>query len=170
MKTVNLCVVFLAGFLLGCNKSTPAGFWKGFDKDDLVINNADQGPWGGYRAMYWKRSRGKFMAGDIVKYAADNGWKLIDTKVIEPAVVNDWLSANTPIFPIDKDSLHISVNKSNRAFANFHRWITGKCNLYEFDSGWVVIDPGTSKSKTAIGYVLLSDDHTQMSVYHLWGE
>jgi hypothetical protein len=170
LKLRHFYIFILTVCTLSCNKSTPAGFWKGFDKDDLKINNSDQGPWGGYRAMYWKRSQGKFSENEIIKYATDNGWKLADSKTLKSSTVNGWLSNNTPVFPIDVDGLHISIDTNSGGYTNFHRWINGQCNLYKFDSDWVVVNQGTSESKTAFGYILLSADHTQMSVYHLWGE
>jgi len=52
-----ILIVTLA--FLSCNKATPAGFWKSYQKDFLVKNISDQVPWGGHRAIYWKTGKPK---------------------------------------------------------------------------------------------------------------
>jgi len=127
--------------LLGCNKMAPAGFWKNFDSKHIVENISDQGPWGGHRAIHWKNLTGRYNDADVIKFASRNGWSLIESEYVH-----------------DMDSYHHL----------FPMWITNGGMLYKFDSKWIEVDADTNK--TAYGYVLISSDKTQMSIYHLWGE
>ena len=167
MKQVPIYILII--LLFSCHKSTPAGFWKNFDEQDIKVDSSDQGPWGGSRVIYWKKTEGKFSENEILKYASVNNWKLADIKVVGSEIVDKWLSNAHAIFPLDKNGLHISVAAESGGY-NFPRWINGSCRLYKFDSGWMVVNAGTSDSKIAYGYILLSGDYTRMAVYHLWGE
>jgi hypothetical protein len=118
--------------------------------------------------MYWKKESGIFKEAELLNFASEKGWKLVDTKIVDSSIIDKWVSKNQPIFPLDHSGLHPSSNVDNIYNSLFLRWIKGTSKLYKFDSGWVVID--NDKSKTAYGYVLLSQDQKQMSVYHLWGE
>ena len=42
--------------------------------------------------------------------------------------------------------------------------------VYTFKTGIVMIEPGTGNSIEVNGFVVLDNEGTEMSVYHLWGE
>ncbi|MDB5285126.1 MAG: hypothetical protein JWR05_75 [Mucilaginibacter sp.] len=67
-------------FIIGCNKFSPAGFWKGFDSEHIIEKVSDQGPWGGHRAIYWQNTIVKYKESDILKFAAGNDWTFITSK------------------------------------------------------------------------------------------
>jgi hypothetical protein len=137
-KTFLLLIAFT---LLGCNKMTPAGFWKNFDPKHIVEGISDQGPWGGHRVIHWRNLTGRYNESDVLKFASHNGWKLVGSKYVHDMGSYDDLSP---------------------------MWIANGGMLYKFDSKWIKVDADTNK--TAYGYLLISSDKTQMSMYHLWGE
>lgn len=127
--------------IVSCNKIAPDGFWKNFDSKHIIENISDQGPWGGQLIIRWKKSTGLYNVSDVLRFASHNGWKLIESK------------------PVHSMTGYNDLSKM---------WITNSGILYKFDSKWVKVDADTSK--TAYGYLLISSDKTQMSIYHQWGE
>jgi hypothetical protein len=47
-------------------------------------------------------------------------------------------------------------------------WMKYSGKLYTFNSGWAKVEE--DEYRNANGYLLISTDHTKMSVYHNWGE
>lgn len=167
MKRFTEVLIFLSFLLIAGCKKMPAGFWSNYDLDDLKGNMSDQGPYGGYRAMYWEKKGSTFQENNVLRFAEKNGWKLIEVKSIDSSITNKWVCNNKLIFPLDNDGLHIVLNDTS-GFNRFPRWIKSPCRLYKFDSGWITVSH--DKDKTAYGYILLSSDDHKMSMYHLWGE
>ncbi|PYS44941.1 MAG: hypothetical protein DMG13_33065 [Acidobacteria bacterium] len=68
-----------------------------------------------------------------------------------------------PVFPLvfGENSVHTKDMK---------RHIVGNAVLIRCDSGWIRVEPGSGKSSTAYGYILLNDDGSKMAIYHFWGE
>ncbi|OOQ62223.1 hypothetical protein [Mucilaginibacter pedocola] len=77
-----------------------------------------------------------------------------DTDMLKFAHENEWILLNTrnvidPAVEMDK-------------------WIKYPGKLYIFNSEWTTEVDG--KDKIAYGYILISDDHKRMSLYHSWGQ
>src|SRR4051794_35517328 len=95
-----LAFIFTLPFA-SCNKATPAGFWKSYQKKLLVNNISDQGPNGGHRAMYWKADNaGTFSSKNVLDFAKNNGWTLVDSSEFNSDQTNKWTYSEKPIFPL----------------------------------------------------------------------
>lgn len=170
IKTFILSALILTPAFITCNKATPAGFWKNYEPNFLINNISDQGPYGGYRAIYWKADKTKnFSSNIILGFANINGWTLVDSSSFSADQTSKWTFNNQQVFPLTSagfsDVLVNSVQPDR-----FPRWFGGPLEVYTFKTGWVTIQPGTDNSTEENGFVLLSNDHKQMAVYHLWGE
>jgi hypothetical protein len=162
------CLLIISFCLSSCSK-LPAGFWENFDSDNLKINKCNQGPRGGYRAMYWKKSKGFYNEKTLLNFATSNGWKLKRITAVKLPIVQSWKNYdNHLVFPLSHDGLDLQLRSENKDYGLFPRWINYACRLYEFQTNWVVIS--NDDSHTSLGYILLDDDNTQLSMYHLWGE
>jgi hypothetical protein len=152
-----------------CARLTPAGFWARYKPDLIVGRHSDQGPWGGTRWLHWEaRSLGTFTAADAVQFAASYGW------ACEPAVPYTakqlalWTYQKRPVFPLafgPADRI-----PDNSAVEGFPRTIHDDSVVVACASGWIRVDPGTDRSTTAFGHILVNKAGTRMAVYHLWGE
>jgi len=166
IKTI-LCVFILG--LYSCSKTTPSGFWESFEPQFLKENISNQGPFGGRRAMYWKAAQVTIKSQDILNYTHKEGWEVIDSLEVQTEDMSKWIYNGNPIFPLSHDGF--SVKRINNAMhKHFPRWITAKAKVYLFTTDWAVFDLGTDESNYENGFVLLSDDGSEMSVYHIWGE
>lgn len=163
MKKVYLLIPLLATSL-GCNKLSPAGFWQGFDKADIVNATSDQGPWGGKRTITWYNAKGKFSESDILKFAGANGWKLTLVKNIDTAVnsENRYRKGNLA------DTGFTIYGGNTAGDMRFPGCVHNNCKLYQFDSGWTIVRE--DKTLTANGYLLVNADKTRMAMFHSWGE
>ncbi len=157
--------------LFSCNKSTPSGFWLNFNKIFLKENISNQGAWGGHRAIYWKADKAKtFNVKETIDFAIKNGWKLVDSVNITTEDLNTWKDINKPIFPLSCEGFTKNATIKHSEYEYFPRWINAEAKVYMFKTGWIIIDPGTNESIDVNGFVLLSNEGNEMSVYHLWGE
>lgn len=155
--------------LSSCKKVVPSIFWKDFMTKYLKEDISEQGLRGGHRAMYWKANKRAFQQGDILKYASENGWKLVDSMSVQTEELSKWIYNNAPIFPLSYTGF--STNPSNNStYENFPRWITVESKIYMFETKWVTVEPGTDETNYMNGFVLLNNEGSEMSVYHLWGE
>ena len=169
-KSILLITTFLALAFVSCNKSTPSGFWKNYNTKFLKNNISDQGPNGGYRAMYWKTDMTyTFTSSNILDFAKKNGWTIVDSLNFTQDQTNKWIYNNQSIFPLtSKGFCDTLLNDAH--LDNFPRWFGGQMKIYRFKTDWITIEPGTDKSIEENGFVLLSYKKNEMSVYHLWGE
>ena len=157
--------------LCSCGKVAPAGFWTNFQKDLLIKNYSDQGPYGGYRAMYWKTDKpNTFSSRTIIAFASKNGWLLTDSVNFQKDSLKTWEYDNKFIFPLSHKGFLGSIVTNNSDYASFPRWINSTLTIYKFQTGWVIIEPGTETAIEENGFVIINDKQTEMSVYHLWGE
>lgn len=170
MTTKLLFILFLTSVFVSCNKATPASFWKSYQNQHLVQNISDQGPYGGHRALHWKsKERNTFTSEDILHFATKNGWTLVDSALISSEQTNRWVYSNEAIFPLTNTGFSDTVLNDSR-LGDFPRWFAGEIDLYKFETGWVLIKPGTDSSTEENGFVILNHDKTEFAVYHLWGE
>ena len=157
--------------LVACNKAVPTGFWKDFKSDHLQKNISDQGPWGGHRAMYWKSSdENIFTAKQVIDFATKNGWELVDSSKFLADSLVGWTYGNKNIFPLSSEGFVPHYTMTTSEFEHFPRWTTSGLSVFAFKTGWVSIQPGTDNSNEINGFVTISDNGKEISVYHLWGE
>ena len=162
MKTT-LTLLFILVLCTGC---TTGAFWSDFREDDLRENESDQGPWGGKREMYWKADGGHgFTRSEVIAYAEDNDWELKDTVTIPAERLSNWKNGSQPAFPFTYDGTFEDIDLIHP----FKRWITTDVILYRFITGNCAIDAMDEKTWEN-GYILISKDGRELSVYHFWGE
>ena len=53
---------------------------------------------------------------------------------------------------------------------DFPRWTNTDFTLYKFKTGWLIFYPGTNNSTEVNGFISISEDEKEMTVYHLWGD
>lgn len=162
--------VFLILCNAACNKITPAGFWNNYQLKYLVENLSDQTFNRGTRAMYWNFENNKIVSkNDIIDFTKENGWELIDSFRVKVKELKAWNYNHKSIFPLSYTGFNAKpINDS--MYEYFPRWINNDLIVYRFKTGWLVFDPGTNKSEDINGFVVLSSNRKEMSVYHLWGE
>jgi hypothetical protein len=151
--------------LSSCHKATPAGFWLDFRKNLIVKSISDQGPYGGKREIFWKaNSDHTFSSREFIEFANKNGWKLVDSIFIPFERLKKWTNKNT--FPFT----YSQFSDSSVAEVGLPIWIEADAELYRFSTGWVAVEPGSTKETEKNGYIVLSSDESRAAVYHLWGE
>ena len=154
-----------------CSKTTPSGFWSNFQKEYLKENLSNQGGWGGYRAMYWKaETEGVFSSKEVTNYAVKNGWEAVKNIEVKTAELSNWNYNNKPIFPLSYEGFTKAPTTTQTIYEKFPRWINTDLQVYMFSTGWITVEPGTNETNEINGFVVLSNDGKEMSVYHLWGE
>ena len=149
----------------------PAGFWKSYEDDLIVESFSDQGPWGGERSLYWQSATpNQFKIESILDYATENGWTLVDSKQISQNEILNWVALdNKPIVqlrlgPFDSPSQDLFY------VHELPRWTETESTLYKFKTDWLRFYSGTDYSTEETGFILLANNGTEMSVYHIWGE
>jgi len=169
-KSFLLLTLILTLAFISCNKATPAGFWKNYKSNFIVKNISDQGPYGGYRVIYWKATETEnFNSKNVIDFANKNGWTLVDSSEFNQEQTNKWTYDNKPIFPLTfKGFSDTSLN--DNILDDFPRWFGGQIKVYKFKTGWTTVEPGTGNTIEDNGFVVLNNDRTEMAVYHLWGD
>jgi hypothetical protein len=81
--------------------------------------------------------------------------------------MNTWLEGNRPVFPLFSGE---PASKISGSGLYFPRHISEDSLIVRCETGWIRVAPGTDKSSPAFGYIQVSDDGSQMAVYHLWGD
>jgi len=153
---------------ISCNKLIPAGFWNNFEQDLLLENIGSQGPWGGHRAMYWKTTKlNYFKASKVIAFAKKHGWELVDNESFNENELKSWVHNKELIFPLSSNGFSTVINGN---YADFPRWINSDLIVYKFKTGWITIYQGTDDSIEENGFIVINNNGTEMSVYHLWGE
>jgi hypothetical protein len=167
LTTIGL-LIGLSFMITSCNKMTPAGFWKNYHKDLKIKEFSDQGPWGGYRIVHLEtKNNYNFEINDILKYAKENGWTLIDSSEYGKNLPKSWTYSDKQIFPYNYNE---SIDLNNQINDKLQRWIDFDFKLFSFKTGWIIIKPGTDESTERTGFILVSNNKKKMTVYHLWGE
>ena len=119
--------------------------------------------------MYWMTDKpNTFRSEEILDFASKNGWHLVDSIHLTADSVKKWKLHETEIFPLSDKGL--SWPENNEFFRNFPRWIKSDITLIKFKTSWVVIEAGTDNSTEENGFIILNDNHSEMSVYHIWGQ
>ena len=164
-NSIVVMIILLTFLLADCSSLVPVGFWKGYNKDLIVKQDSDQGPWGGSRWIYWISSYpGTFSEDEVRVFASDHGWDFIERIEVSKSTMSKWTGTeNQAVFPLFFEK----YDQKNRD--TFPRYIFTDSIILQFDSGWVVEAPGSNDISTAYGYVQLSKGGHSMMVYHLWG-
>ena len=164
-KIKELLLIVLMSLLtimqFSCNRLTPAGFWKDFQKQFILTKNSDQGPWGGYLKIIWKSDEvNTFDKQQLINYSQKNGWQLTDSLIIS----NDSITALTDYS--DTDYSYEILKNNVMSFlrqGNFYY-------VFVFTTGWIAVKPGNATETEKNGFVVLNADGTELIVYHRWGE
>ena len=171
MKRFALILAFAILPLLSCSKLEPTGFWNEYKKDLQVEHLNSQGPWGGHRTIFWKNpTPGTFKLNEIIDFAEDNGWTLIDSSKHTTDEIKSWSYSNNPIFPLTYIGFNHSEKKITATYENFPRWTSTDILVLHFKTGWVSIQPGSDETNEINGFITLNNNNTEMTLYHLWGE
>jgi hypothetical protein len=150
---------------------SPANFWTRYQKDLIVKNMSDQGPWGGYRAIDWLAEKEHtFNSKVVLAFALKHGWQFMDSINFPTDSLQKWKYYDRHIFPLSSTGFSPPRHNINWEYDHFPRWINSNLTVYEFNTGWEVFEPGTNNSTEKNGFVVINKDGTEMSVYHLWGE
>ncbi len=162
-QIVNYVIFCIFGILIvSCSRMVPAGFWFNYQKELLQKEQRDQGPWGGYRILHWESQTNEFEINDILKFAKENGWTLMDSCNYGKNLPQSWTYSDKKIFPYNYDN---SIDLNNQINDKFQRWIDSDFKLLSFKTGWIIIKPGTDKSTERTGFVLVSNDKTKMTTF-----
>jgi hypothetical protein len=146
---------------------SPAGFWTGYQRDLMIHNNSDQGPWGGWREIHWQCSDDQaFDVRHVVEFASKNGWELMDSTFLSEDDMKPWGYGGVIQFPFT----YSDFSEPRDFHLKFKRWISTDLMAYRFTTGWIAVEPGNASHTELNGYILFSSDKKQMTVYHLWGE
>jgi hypothetical protein len=165
-----LTVSFFLINAISCNKITPSGFWKSYQKDFLITDLSDQGPWGGHRALYWKSNSKIFKTKQIIDFAVKNGWKFVDSMCFRTENVKRWTYGEKEIFPLSSEGFIPDFTIVDSEFNYFPRWTESGLTVIRFKTGLISIDPGTDDSYEINGFATLSDNKTELTIYHIWGD
>ena len=153
-----------------CDKVMPGGLWDKFETDLRVEMKSDQGPWGGTRTYYWESNiNGYFNRKKMLDFTSSNGWSLVDSIKYSEQELNNQRSGDKPSFTVQAGPFEPS---SENVFLDqdFARWTDTDLTLFKFKTGWLIFYPGTDNSTQVNGFITLSDNGREMTVYHLWGE
>lgn len=155
--------------LFSCDKVMPGGLWDKFEQALRIEKQSDQGPWGGTRSYYWKtNTKGYFNKKKVIDFTSLNDWELVDSIKYNEGQFKNWKNDGKPSFIIDVGPFGPATDEKVLR-EEFPRWTTSDL-LYKFKTGWIILYPGTDSSTEVNGFVTLSTDGREMTVYHLWGE
>ena len=148
----------------------PANFWDGFDSENRVSSEGDfQGRYG-YKIVHFKKDNGTYRISEILSFAKKNGWNLHNSTKYKLENLISWQKDDKLLFkpsitgfePIEIEGKYVKI---------FPRYIDNNFTVYEFDTdGMILVNSKTNDTTQRLGFILLSEDKTMMTVYHLWGE
>lgn len=142
-----------------CSKLSPAEFWRKFNTELIVTKSSDQGPYGGERQIEWKNLNGKIKSNDFLKFANENGWKLIDS--IE--ITNNELNKNK-LRNLDKYAEEIIIEEILPKISNQNS------KIFIFKTGWIRIKPGNEIETEQNGFLVSEDNSKTFKLFQNWGE
>lgn len=172
MTIPQLLLALLILTLTACSSISPSGFWTDFRPDYQISKHCDQGPYGGRRTIHWKSDvRDFFSTSEILDFAQKNGWTLVDTQLLNSEQMKSWSINDTLIFPLYLNGIYAMYSDDNLgSWTTFFRKIEADVTVFRFETSWLLFYPGTDESTEENGYVMVSEDGRQLSVYHLWSE
>ena len=169
MKIALILVLMLS--FISCSKTIPSGFWLNYENNLIKENQNDQGPFGGTLAINWVADKGaEFDIKKLTELATQNDWKLIDSMTYKKSELTKMTDFGKPTINLPLKNFTPESKRPDLKSESFPRWIETDFKLYRFKTGWLIFEPGTDDSTQENGFILLSSDKKQMTVYHLWGE
>ena len=154
-----------------CSRITPSGFWMNYKSEQITDKKNDQGPWGGTLIINWAaKNNSKFNIADVEKIASKNDWKLIDSVEYYTADLKKMTDFEKPTINLPLKNFTPEKQQADLKSNSIARKIETDFTLYRFKTGWIIFEPGTDNSTQENGFVLLSSDKKEMTVYHIWGE
>lgn len=168
---LNHCV-FILFFLsfTSCNKMNPANFWDDFDSENRVTTEGDfQGRFG-YKIVHFKKDNETYTISDVLSFAKDNGWEVYNKTFYKLEDIASWQKEDSLVY---KQSITgFEPSEIVREFVKvFPRYINTNFTVFEFDTdGMILVNSETNDTTQRVGFILLSEDKTMMTIYHLWGE
>jgi hypothetical protein len=165
-------VYIIVGLALqSCYSSTPTGFWRKFENNDLKNELSSQGLYGGHRALFWETKQNKKInVANIISFAKLNGWIFKDRINFNAEIIRNWLYNNQPIFPLSHQGFTSTIEYNDADYIYFPLKIKSDATVYIFETNWTKVETGTAEFTNAFGYVILNKEKNLMAVYHLWGE
>lgn len=148
-------LIFLVLILNSCSKIIPAKFWTEFDKDEIIYNFSDHGPFGGTTIINWDSENKKFDKNSIISFAEKKGWKLADSMNVQ----NGELNTSKRNYSVE---LIVENNNFETDFKN--------STVYLFETGMIAVKPGNSTETQINGFLILNNRKTKMKLFHKWGE
>jgi hypothetical protein len=157
--------------LLSCDSVMPGGIWDKFETELRIEKQSDQGPWGGKRSYYWRsETTGYFNKEKIFDFTSSNGWSLVDSVKCPEEESRNLKKNNRPGFTIQVGPFETNASSEVFLEEDFPRWINTGLTLYRFKTGIVIFYPGTDSYTEVNGFITVSENEKEMTVYHLWGE
>lgn len=157
--------------LLSCDSVMPGGIWNKFETELRIEKQSDQGPWGGTRSYYWRsKTTGYFNRERIFDFTSSNGWSLVDSIKYQTEEIKNIKNNRRPSFTIQIGPFETNASSDVFLDQDFPRWTNTGVTLYRFKTGILIFYPGTDSSTEVNGFILVSEDKKEMTVYHLWGE
>ena len=148
-------LIFLVLILNSCSKIIPAKFWTEFDKNKIIYNFSDHGPFGGTTIINWDSENKKFDKNSIISFAEKKGWKLADNMNVQ----NGELNTSKRNYSVE---LIVENNNFETDFKN--------STVYLFETGMIAVKPGNSTETQINGFLILNNRKTKMKLFHKWGE
>ena len=156
---------------ISCSKTTPSGFWLNYETDLITEKQNDQGPFGGTLTINWIADKSsEFDIKKVTELATKNDWKLIDSMIYKKAELTKMTDFGKPTINLPLKNFTPESKQADLKSESFPRWIETDFKLYRFRTDWLIFESGTDDSTQENGFILLSSDKKQMTVYHLWGE
>lgn len=148
-------LIFLVLILSSCSKIIPAEFWREFDKDEIVHNFSDHGPFGGTTIIDWASDNNKLDKNSIISFAEKNGWKLVDVITVQDGELKS-----------SKKNYSVELIVQNNNFSTDFKNST----VYLFETGIIAVKPGNSAETQINGFLILNNNKTKLKLFHKWGE
>lgn len=156
---------------ISCSRLTNSGFWLRYKSDQIIEQKNDQGPWGGILAINWKAEmNANFKISELKKIAEENDWKLIDSISINATELNNMTELGEPIIRVPLKNFEPNAKNADYKSEPLPRWINTNSKLYRFKTNRLIFESGTDDSTNENGFILLSENGTEMSLYQIWGE
>ena len=145
--------------------------WDKFETELRIEKQSDQGPWGGKRSYYWRsETTGYFNRERIFDFTSSNGWSLVDSIKYQEEEIRNLKKNKRPGFTIQVGPFDTDASSEVFKEQDFPRWINTGLTLYRFKTGILIFYPGIDSSTEVNGFISVSDNGKEMTVYHLWGE
>ena len=142
-----------------------------FKPDQITEKKNNQGPRGGTLIIHWIADQNsEFNILDIKEIASQNDWRIIDSVKYKKADLQKMTADRKPTIRLPLENFTPEPKQADLKSKQLPRRITTDFTLYRFKTDWLLFEPGTDDSTEENGFVLLSSDNKEMTVYHIWGE